>query len=283
VDVVGTIEAYRKLRSDLPEPVGFVPTMGYLHEGHLSLVRHAKRAAASVVASIFVNPSQFAPSEDLTAYPRDLDRDLKLLEAEGVDLVFVPTVEEMYPNGFDTWVDVEELTQRLEGASRPTHFRGVATVVCKLFNIVQPQIAVFGQKDAQQALVIHRAIRDLGFDIDLIVAPTVREADGLAMSSRNAYLTPEEREAATALCRSLRHAENLFAGGERNAENLHHAMMEILEAEALLQPIYVSIADVLALEELETIDRKALVSLAVRVGNARLIDNVVLPTGEGLL
>ncbi len=283
MDVVGTIEAYRKLRSDLPEPVGFVPTMGYLHEGHLSLVRHAKRAAASVVASIFVNPSQFAPSEDLTAYPRDLDRDLKLLEAEGVDLVFVPTVEEMYPNGFDTWVDVEELTQRLEGASRPTHFRGVATVVCKLFNIVQPQIAVFGQKDAQQALVIHRAIRDLGFDIDLIVAPTVREADGLAMSSRNAYLTPEEREAATALCRSLRHAENLFAGGERNAENLHHAMMEILEAEALLQPIYVSIADVLALEELETIDRKALVSLAVRVGNARLIDNVVLPTGEGLL
>jgi len=283
VDVVGTIEAYRKLRTDLPEPVGFVPTMGYLHEGHLSLVREARARSASVVASIFVNPSQFAPSEDLAAYPRDLDRDVAFLEAEGVDLIFHPATEEMYPEGFDTWVNVEELAQRLEGASRPTHFRGVATIVAKLFNIVQPQVAVFGQKDAQQALVIRRLIVDLGFDVDLVVAPTVREPDGLAMSSRNAYLTPEEREAATALCRSLRHAEDLFAGGERNAGNLRHAMMEILEAEALLQPIYVSIADVPALEELETVDRKALVSLAARVGKARLIDNVVLPPGEGLI
>jgi pantoate--beta-alanine ligase len=283
VDVVGTIQAYRKLRFDLPEPVGFVPTMGYLHEGHLSLVREARARSASVVASIFVNPSQFAPSEDLAAYPRDLDRDFALLEAEGVDLIFHPTTEEMYPEGFDTWVAVEELTQRLEGASRPTHFRGVATVVAKLFNIVRPQVAVFGQKDAQQALVIRRLIVDLGFDVDLVVAPTVREPDGLAMSSRNAYLTAEEREAATALCRSLRHAEDLFAGGERNVGNLRHAMMEILEAEALLQPIYVSIADVPALEELETVDRKALVSLAARVGKARLIDNVVLPPGEGLI
>jgi len=283
VDVVGTIEAYRKLRTDLPEPVGFVPTMGYLHEGHLSLVREARVRSASVVASIFVNPSQFAPSEDLAAYPRDLDRDVAFLEAEGVDLIFHPATEEMYPEGFDTWVNVEELAQRLEGASRPTHFRGVATIVAKLFNIVQPQVAVFGQKDAQQALVIRRLIVDLGFDVDLVVAPTVREPDGLAMSSRNAYLTPEEREAATALCRSLRHAEDLFAGGERNAGNLRHAMMEILEAEALLQPIYVSIADVPALEELETVDRKALVSLAARVGKARLIDNVVLPPGEGLI
>ena len=283
MDVVGTIEAYRKLRTDLPEPVGFVPTMGYLHEGHLSLVREARVRSASVVASIFVNPSQFAPSEDLAAYPRDLDRDVAFLEAEGVDLIFHPATEEMYPEGFDTWVNVEELAQRLEGASRPTHFRGVATIVAKLFNIVQPQVAVFGQKDAQQALVIRRLIVDLGFDVDLVVAPTVREPDGLAMSSRNAYLTPEEREAATALCRSLRHAEDLFAGGERNAGNLRHAMMEILEAEALLQPIYVSIADVPALEELETVDRKALVSLAARVGKARLIDNVVLPPGEGLI
>ena len=283
MDVVGTIEAYRKLRTDLPEPVGFVPTMGYLHEGHLSLVREARARSASVVASIFVNPSQFAPSEDLAAYPRDLDRDVAFLEAEGVDLIFHPATEEMYPEGFDTWVNVEELAQRLEGASRPTHFRGVATIVAKLFNIVQPQVAVFGQKDAQQALVIRRLIVDLGFDVDLVVAPTVREPDGLAMSSRNAYLTPEEREAATALCRSLRHAEDLFAGGERNAGNLRHAMMEILEAEALLQPIYVSIADVPALEELETVDRKALVSLAARVGKARLIDNVVLPPGEGLI
>ena len=283
MNVVKTIADYRALRTGIAEPVGFVPTMGYLHDGHLSLVKEAGARSASVVASIFVNPSQFAPTEDLAAYPRDLDRDLSLLEDEGADLVFVPDAAEMYPQGYDTWIDAEKLTQRLEGASRPTHFRGVATIVAKLFNIVRPQIAVFGQKDAQQALVIRRLIEDLGFDIELVVAPTVREPDGLAMSSRNAYLSPEEREAATALCRSLRHAENLFAGGERNAENLRHAMMEILEAEALLQPIYVSIADVSALEEVETIDRKAVVSLAARVGKARLIDNVVLPPGEGLI
>ncbi|MFC2077617.1 pantoate--beta-alanine ligase [Candidatus Bipolaricaulota bacterium] len=278
-----TIDEFRRLRKRLAEPVGFVPTMGYLHEGHLSLVKEAVTRSASIVASIFVNPSQFAPSEDLAAYPRDLDRDLSLLEDEGADLVLVPDAAEMYPQGYDTWIDAEKFTQRLEGASRPTHFRGVATIVAKLFNIVRPQFAVFGQKDAQQALVIRRLIEDLGFDIELVISPTVREPDGLAMSSRNAYLTPEEREAATALCRSLRHVENLFAGGERNAENLRHAMMEILEAEALLQPIYVSIADVDTLEELETVDRKALVSLAAHVGKARLIDNVVLPPGEALL
>jgi pantoate--beta-alanine ligase len=281
--VATAIESFRSLRKGLAEPVGFVPTMGYLHEGHLSLVREARARSASVVASIFVNPSQFAPSEDLAAYPRDLDRDLKLLQAEGVDLVFQPAAEEMYPEGFDTWIEVEGLTSRLEGASRPTHFRGVATVVAKLLHIVRPQVAVFGQKDAQQALVIRRLIVDLGFDVDLVVAPTVREADGLAMSSRNGYLSPEERQAALALSRSLKHAESQYSCGERNAENLRHAMREILEAEALLQPIYVSIADVDTLGELETVDRKAVVSLAARVGRARLIDNVVLPTGEGLL
>ena len=283
MDVATTIAAYRALRAELPEPVGFVPTMGFLHEGHLSLVREARKRSASAVASVFVNPSQFAPSEDLAAYPRDLERDLSLLEAEGVDLVFVPTADEMYPEAFDSWVAVENLTKRLEGAQRPTHFRGVATVVAKLFNVIEPQIAVFGQKDAQQALVIRRLVEDLGFDIELVVAPTVREPDGLAMSSRNTYLSPEERQAALALSRSLKHAESLYSCGERNAENLRHAMREILEAEALLQPIYVSIADVDTLGELEMVDRKGLVSLAARVGRARLIDNVVLPPGERLI
>jgi pantoate--beta-alanine ligase len=283
MDVATTIAEYRRLRSELPEPVGFVPTMGYLHEGHLSLVREARAQAASVVASIFVNPSQFAPSEDLDSYPRDLERDLKLLEAEGADVVFQPTTGEMYPEGFDTWVNVEELTKRLEGASRPTHFRGVATVVAKLFQIVSPQIVVFGQKDAQQALVIHRLIADLAFEVELLVAPTVREPDGLAMSSRNAYLTPEERSAAPILRRSLLHAETLYADGERRASTIRKRMEKLIGSEPLVQPIYVSIADVETLRELKTIDRKALVSLAAHVGRARMIDNTILPPGEGLL
>ena len=278
-----TIEAFRTLRAELEEPVGFVPTMGYLHEGHLSLVRLARASSSSVVASVFVNPSQFAPSEDLGDYPRDLDQDLASLEAEGVDLVFVPTAEEMYPKAFDSWVDVDDLTKRLEGASRPTHFRGVATIVAKLFNIVRPQIAVFGQKDAQQALVIRRLIVDLGFDVDLVVAPTVREPDGLAMSSRNAYLSPEERGAATVLHRSLLLTEALYLDGGRDASSIRDAMRKLIASERLVEPFYVSIADVETLEELETIDRKALVSLAARVGTTRLIDNAVLPPGEALV
>jgi len=282
MDVATTIAECRRLRAELPAPVGFVPTMGYLHEGHLSLVREARARAASVVASIFVNPSQFAPSEDLAAYPRDLDRDLELLEAEGVDLVFHPTVGEMYPEGFDTWVAVEELTKRLEGESRPTHFRGVATVVAKLFQIVSPQIAVFGQKDAQQALVIRRLIEDLAFDVELVVAPTVREADGLAMSSRNTYLSADERRAATILRRSVVLAEERYAEGERSAAAIRLAMQKLIASEPLVEPLYVSIADVGTLEELESIEGKGLVSLAARVGKARLIDNTVLPPGEGL-
>ena len=283
MNVARSIAEYRALRSGLAEPVGFVPTMGYLHEGHLSLVRVAREQAASVVASIFVNPSQFAPTEDLTAYPRDLERDLALLEAEGADLVLAPEGEEMYPQGFDTWVSVEELTRRLEGASRPTHFRGVATVVAKLFNIVRPQLAVFGQKDAQQALVIDRMVRDLGFDVDLVISPTVREPDGLAMSSRNTYLEPNERAAATVLRRSLLLAESLYNDGERSAETIRVRIQELLASEPLVEPVYVSVADVATLMELETIEGKALVSLAARVGKARLIDNVVLPPGQGLL
>jgi pantoate--beta-alanine ligase len=283
MNVETTIASFRTSRAALLEPVGFVPTMGYLHEGHLALVREAKRRGRSVVVSLFVNPSQFSPSEDLAAYPRDLDRDLEFLEAEGVDLVFAPDAPEMYPDGFDTWVTVEELARRLEGAERPTHFRGVATVVAKLFLIVRPQIAVFGQKDAQQALVVRRLVDDLGFEVELVVAPTVREPDGLAMSSRNTYLTPEERSAAPILHRSLLLAQSRYADGVRDASAIRAAMEALIASEPLVRPIYVSIADVKTMRELETIDRKAVVSLAARLGKARLIDNVVLPPGEGLV
>jgi pantoate--beta-alanine ligase len=283
MNVATTIASFRTSRAALLEPVGFVPTMGYLHEGHLALVREAKRRGRSVVVSLFVNPSQFSPSEDLAAYPRDLDRDLEFLEAEGVDLVFAPDAPEMYPDGFDTWVTVEELARRLEGAERPTHFRGVATVVAKLFLIVRPQIAVFGQKDAQQALVVRRLVDDLGFEVELVVAPTVREPDGLAMSSRNTYLTPEERSAAPILHRSLLLAQSRYADGVRDASAIRAAMEALIASEPLVRPIYVSIADVKTMRELETIDRKAVVSLAARLGKARLIDNVVLPPGEGLV
>ncbi|MCK5247024.1 pantoate--beta-alanine ligase [Candidatus Bipolaricaulota bacterium] len=283
MDVATTLSEFRAERAQLEEPVGLVPTMGYLHEGHLSLARLARSSCVSVVASIFVNPTQFAASEDLASYPRDLDRDLELLDKEGVDLVLAPSSnDEFYPTGYDTWVDVAGITQRLEGASRPTHFRGVATIVAKLFNIVRPQRAFFGQKDAQQVIVIHRLIRDLNFDVKLILGSTIREPDGLAMSSRNAYLSKEERPAATVLHRCLELVESLYVDGERSAENLRHAMIEVLQAEPLAQPDYLSIADTDTLEELEGIDGKALVSLAVRIGSTRLIDNTVLPPGQSL-
>lgn len=274
---------FYQLRAKLPQPVGLVPTMGYLHKGHLSLARLARASCESIVASIFVNPSQFAPTEDLASYPRDLDRDLKLLENEGVDLVLAPSSNaEIYPSGYSTWVDVAGITQLLEGASRSTHFRGVGTIVAKLFNIARPQHAFFGQKDAQQALVIRRLIRDLNYDIELVLGPTIREPDGLAMSSRNAYLSIEERAAAPVLRRCLDHVERCYADGERNADNLRHEIARILAAEPLAQPDYVSIADTDTLEELERIDCKALVSLAARIGSTRLIDNTVLPPGQPL-
>lgn len=281
--VATTLSEFGALRAHLAGPVGFVPTMGYLHEGHLSLARLARSSCESVIASIFVNPTQFAPTEDLSSYPRDLDRDLELLTQEGVDLLLAPSCnDELYPAGYDTWVNVGAITQRLEGASRPTHFRGVATIVTKLFNIVRPHRVFFGQKDAQQALVIRRLIRDLNFDIELILGPTIREPDGLAMSSRNAYLSTEERATAPILRRCLDRVESLYANGERNGDNLRQAMMEILRAAPLAQPDYVSVADLDTLGELETIDGKALVSMAVRIGSTRLIDNTVLPPGESL-
>ena len=273
---VTTLTELRAIRAGLPEPVGFVPTMGYLHEGHLSLARRAKEECASVVASIFVNPTQFGPGEDLSKYPRDLARDLSQLESVGVALVWTPTPEVMYPSGFQTWVTVEELTKGLEGAARPGHLRGVTTVVAKLFNAVQPRRAYFGQKDAQQAAVIRQMTKDLDFPIEIVVCPTVREADGLAMSSRNAYLDAEERQAATVLFRALSAAKTAFEGGERDAEKLRQIVRETVASEPLATLQYVSCADYDRLEELESVRGKALLSMAVFIGKTRLIDNFVI-------
>ena len=266
------------MRTRMTGSVGLVPTMGYLHEGHLSLVRCARGDNEHLVVSIFVNPTQFGPQEDYRRYPRDPERDLRLLEQEGTDIVFMPGVEEMYPPGFDAWVEVgQSLTGRLEGAFRPGHFRGVATVVAKLFNVVQPQRAYFGQKDGQQLAVIRKMVADLNMGVEVVAVPTVREPDGLAMSSRNAYLSPEERRAAAVLWRSLCRARELFDAGERRAEVIRGEMEDVLAAEPLARVEYVSVADAQTLAELETIqDRAALVSLAVRIGSTRLIDNVTV-------
>ncbi len=280
MQTVTTLAELRAARASLPEPVGLVPTMGYLHEGHLSLARRARAECASVVASIFVNPTQFSPKEDLSAYPRDLDRDLSLLEAEGTDLVWTPTTEVMYPPGFQTWVTVEEVTQPLEGSMRPGHFRGVTTVVAKLFTGVLPQKAYFGQKDAQQAIVIQQMTRDLNFFIEIVICPIVREPDGLAMSSRNIYLNPKERRAATVLHRGLVAARTAFGAGERAAERLRHIVIETIGDEPLARLQYVSCAHPDTLQELETVADRALLSLAVLVGQTRLIDNVILGEKE---
>jgi len=276
MQVVKTISQFRQLRQPVTGSVGFVPTMGYLHEGHLSLVRQARAENSTVVASIFVNPTQFAPAEDFRSYPRDFDRDLALLGKEKTDIVFAPSEEEMYPATFSTWVDVEKVTERLEGACRPGHFRGVATVVTKLFNIVQPTRAYFGQKDAQQALVIKRIVADLNMNTEIVVIPTVRESDGLAMSSRNTYLNPKERQAATVLFKALSLARRLRQDSEKDAEEIRQQMASLILKEPLAQIEYVSIADAETLEELKIIDRQALALLAVRIGKTRLIDNMLL-------
>ncbi len=274
--VISGIPETRAALRELPRPHGLVPTMGFLHEGHLSLVRQARADNASVTASIFVNPAQFGPNEDFTTYPRNMECDLALLEEAGTDLVYTPPVEVVYPPGFDTYVEVGDLTSRLEGVARPGHFKGVATVVAKLFNVLQPDRAYFGQKDAQQALVITKMVADLDFPIEVVVMPTIREADGLALSSRNVYLSPPERQAALSLSRSLGEAERLYRAGERDAVQIRAAMSAILAAEPLARPEYVSIADRATLLELDTITGPAVVSLAVRVGKTRLIDNVLL-------
>ena len=263
-------------RVALPEPVGFVPTMGFLHEGHISLVKRACEQSASVVVSIFVNPTQFAPTDDLDAYPRDLERDAALLAEAGANLLWMPTTEVMYPPGFQTWVEVEEITKPLEGEKRPGHFRGVTTVVTKLFNAVQPQKAFFGQKDAQQAAVIRRMVRDLNMPIEIVTSPIVRERDGLAMSSRNSYLNEAERQAALVLSKALAAAQSAYEKKERNADILRDIMEEIINAEPLARLEYVSCADYDSLKELDFISGRALLSMAVYVGKTRLIDNLVL-------
>jgi pantoate--beta-alanine ligase len=265
--------------------IGFVPTMGYLHEGHLSLVRASKRAADATVVSIFVNPTQFGPREDLAKYPRDLARDARMLRAEGVDILFCPKAAEMYPPGFKTYVDVHDLQNTLCGRSRPIHFRGVCTVVLKLFHIVRPDTAFFGQKDAQQTVIIRRMVRDLDLEVRIVAGPTVRNADGLALSSRNAYLSPEERRAALVLTKSLKEAKMMVSRGQRRAAVLIGRIRSRLRAEPLAREDYVAVVDAKDLEPLSLVKDRALIALAVYIGRTRLIDNVTVrvkaQTGAG--
>jgi pantoate--beta-alanine ligase len=274
--VLTTIAEFKKARRRIDSTVGFVPTMGYLHEGHLVLVRRAKVENEVAVASIFVNPTQFGPKEDFARYPRDPERDLDLLKKEETDLVFMPSAGEMYPEGCSTWVDVLKVTERLEGASRPGHFRGVATVVAKLFNIVEPTRAYFGQKDAQQVVVVRKMAADLNMNLEVVVVPTHREPDGLAMSSRNVYLNPQERQSALVVWKSLNLAQQLWSQGERKAEIMRQQMTDLIRKEPLARIDYISIANPETLEELTEIKQPALVSLSVYVGKTRLIDNITL-------
>ena len=267
----------RKLRREQNRTIGFVPTMGALHEGHLSLIHEARAMCDIVVVSIFVNPAQFGPSEDFAAYPRDLTRDSALLAEYNVDYVFAPTVEEIYPSGFSTYVSVEGLSKELEGAARPGHFRGVTTVVSILLNTIKPDFVFFGQKDAQQAAVIRQMMRDLAFAAEMVVVPIVREESGLAMSSRNSYLSREERKAAAVLHRALTRARAAYDDGEHNASRLVELVRATIEKEPLTRIDYVSANDPDTLEKLDKIDeRPGLISVAVYIGKTRLIDNVVL-------
>jgi len=274
--VIEKIAEMKRLRHELAEPVGFVPTMGYLHEGHLALVRRARTENSSVVVSIFVNPTQFGPQEDFNTYPHDPQHDLTLLEKEKTDIVFMPSAADMYPPQFNSRVEVEKVTERLEGASRPGHFQGVTTVVAKLFNIVQPSKAYFGQKDAQQAIVIKKMVADLNMNLEIITVPTVREPDGLAMSSRNTYLNPQERRAAVVLYQALGLSQKLWSQGERDAEKLRQQMLTLIQKQPLAKVDYVSIANAETLDELNRVKPPALVSLAVKIGKTRLIDNIML-------
>jgi pantoate--beta-alanine ligase len=276
MQVVETIEDLNEWREGITDTVGLVPTMGYLHDGHLALVRRAREENDQVAVSIFVNPRQFGPNEDFARYPRDTTRDLSLLRDAAVDCVFLPSVDEIYPPGFSTTVDVEGLGRRLEGLSRPGHFRGVATVVARLLNLVRPTRAYFGQKDAQQVAVVRRMTADLALPTEIIAVPTVRDADGLALSSRNIFLSIDERTAALSLWRALARAEDAFTAGERKAEVLREIVCLELELQPLVQIDYVSVADSASFEELDLVDRPATIALAVWLGRTRLIDNVAL-------
>ncbi|WP_041083677.1 pantoate--beta-alanine ligase [Thermotoga profunda] len=278
MQIIRTVSDMKNLAEKLrkEKTIGFVPTMGYLHQGHLSLVKRSKAENDITVVSIFVNPTQFGPNEDYTSYPRDLKRDLSMIEKEGVDFVFVPEVEEMYPKGYSTYVNEESLSKYLCGKSRPGHFRGVCTVVTKLFNIVKPHRAYFGQKDAQQFRIIRRMVRDLNMDVEVIECPIVREPDGLAMSSRNVYLSTQEREQAVALNKSLKMAESLYRSGEKSASRIIEKILDYLSSFDKLKVDYVEIVDEESLEPVSQINKKVIVALAVWVGKARLIDNIIL-------
>jgi len=276
MDVHTTVAEFRAARCGLAGSLGLVPTMGYLHEGHLALVRRARAENDILVVTIFVNPTQFGPSEDFAAYPRDVDRDLELLRIERVDHVFAPGLEEVYAPGHDTWVDPGQMATRLEGEHRPGHFRGVATVVAKLFNIVRPHRAYFGQKDGQQVVVIQKLARDLDMGLEVVVMPTIREPDGLAMSSRNVQLSADQRQAASVVHQALRRAYQLWTGCERNGDVLREAASQILRAEPMVDSIdYVSVAAMSTLDESGYVDGRAMVSVAVHMGAVRLIDNIV--------
>jgi pantoate--beta-alanine ligase len=279
MDVIETVEAMAdsaRAAARAGERVALVPTMGYLHEGHLSLMRLAKEQADRVVVSLFVNPTQFGPNEDFSRYPRDMERDIACCRAEGVDVLFAPSAEDMYARGHSTYVDEEEVGHQLEGQYRPGHFRGVLTVVAKLFLMVQPEVAVFGQKDAQQLWLIRKMVKDLNFPVRIIAGPTQREPDGLAMSSRNAYLTPEQRQQATCLFLALQGAARLYQEGERNVYMLRKAMMDLVEAQPDTQMDYIEIVDSETFAPLTTALRPCVALLAVWLGKTRLIDNIVL-------
>jgi pantoate--beta-alanine ligase len=268
----------RKLRREEDKTIGLVPTMGALHEGHLSLVREARTMCDVVVVSVFVNPTQFGPSEDFERYPRDLTGDTTKLSDYNVDYIFAPPAEEMYPKGFSTYVSVDGLSETMEGAARPGHFRGVATVLTVLFNTVRPDFAFFGQKDAQQTLVVRRLVRDLAFDIEVVVLPTVREQTGLALSSRNAYLTDEQHTAAVVLYKALSQAKEVYMEGERNPKRMAEVVRARVEAEPLTRLEYVGVVDAETMEKFDRIpeDRPLLIALAARVGRTRLIDNIII-------
>jgi pantoate--beta-alanine ligase len=279
MDIIETIREMQK-RSEVlrlaGQRIAFVPTMGFLHEGHLELMRHGRQDADTLIMSIFVNPTQFGPNEDLEAYPRDMEGDLSKAKQAGVDIVFTPSVEEMYPKGYQTKVAVEKVSRYLCGLSRPGHFDGVATVVFKLFNIIRPHIAIFGQKDYQQLTVIRRMVMDLNMDISIIGIPIVREPDGLAMSSRNTYLNPMERQSAPCLKKSLDLADKMVSGGERDIRRIKEAIKELIYGHPYTTIDYINLCDPISLEDIEAIEGEILLALAVKVGKTRLIDNCLI-------
>ncbi|MCK5553851.1 MAG: pantoate--beta-alanine ligase [Deltaproteobacteria bacterium] len=282
MEIVSTIREMCSISDELRKggkTIVLVPTMGYFHEGHLSLMGEGRKRGDVLVVSLFVNPTQFGEGEDYEVYPRDFSRDKALVEGIGVDILFVPAMEEMYPEGYQTFVEVERLTESMEGRFRPTHFRGVTTVVAKLFNIVRPHIAIFGEKDFQQLVVIRRMVEDLNMGVEIIGMPILRERDGLAMSSRNQYLTPDQRKAALSLNHSLQKAFQLFRSGERNPRRIIDAVKRVIEVEGEVTIDYVEIRDARTLEEIEIIEDQAIIALAAKVGKVRLIDNVILREG----